>query len=293
MEITRELAQKVLSVVDAGLASGLGKPVPGQMCVEAAVNYALGGEHNDIPACVGSAVRAFKIRLNDAPWPSKEARTKGMRKLAIAQLGSEIDQNEFRQIVVVGTVRRILPIALRASGSLIPAHKDALEGAAVACAAVRDGEAARVVTSEALEVSSRMATRAARSSALAAHAAAEAAALAAEAAYNDADAAFSDEAAALAAEAADSAFAAHAAAEAAALAADLVADEAAYATASSAAHNAAEAAEAAADAAAYVDADAADAARLKVLTIAAEIGLEALIQLKSPGCQWLDLCDDV
>jgi hypothetical protein len=99
------------------------------MCVEAAVNYALGLPHGDNPSCVGAAVRAFKIRLNDADWPTNEARTKGMRKLAIAQLGSDaIDQNEFRKLVVVGTVKRILPIALRAAGSLIPAHKDALEG---------------------------------------------------------------------------------------------------------------------------------------------------------------------
>jgi hypothetical protein len=36
MKITNELVQKVLSIVDAGLVSGMGEPVPGKMCVEAA-----------------------------------------------------------------------------------------------------------------------------------------------------------------------------------------------------------------------------------------------------------------
>ena len=47
MEMSREIAKKVLATVDAGLVQGLGSPVPGQMCVEAALNYALGREHSD------------------------------------------------------------------------------------------------------------------------------------------------------------------------------------------------------------------------------------------------------
>lgn len=39
--VTREIAVKVLEVVDCGLSSGLGKPEPGNMCVEAAVCYAM------------------------------------------------------------------------------------------------------------------------------------------------------------------------------------------------------------------------------------------------------------
>lgn len=43
--INKALAIKVLEVVDAGLSSGMGIPVPGKMCVEAAVNFAMGHEH--------------------------------------------------------------------------------------------------------------------------------------------------------------------------------------------------------------------------------------------------------
>ena len=66
--ITLDIAQKVLATVDAGLVSGVGTPIPGQMCVEAAVCYALGLPHSDDPLCVSRALREFKIRLNDANW---------------------------------------------------------------------------------------------------------------------------------------------------------------------------------------------------------------------------------
>src|SRR6478735_3685027 len=88
MEITREIATKVLTTVDAGLVKGVGNPVPGQMCVEAAVCYAMGLPHGDEPACVAPALRRLKIRLNDSCWSSNEARARGMRRLALIQLGS-------------------------------------------------------------------------------------------------------------------------------------------------------------------------------------------------------------
>jgi hypothetical protein len=262
MELTEAVAKKVLETIDAGLVSGLGKPIPGQMCVEAAVNFALGQPHGDQPMCVGYAVRSYKIRLNDARWSSNEARTKGMRRVGVAQLGSdEIDQREFAKEVAFQGIKQILPIALRAAGSVIPAHKDALETAAVACEACIDLESAL------------SASREARSVALSARADAYAAAADAADAYAaDADAADAADAYAAYAYAAyaDAAYAAYA--------------YAAYAYAAYA--YAAYAADAAA-------ADAADAyaARDKILSLAAEIGVQALIKLKCKGCEWLALCD--
>jgi hypothetical protein len=94
MEINEVVARKLLQTVDMGLSSGLGQPVPGEMCVEAAVCYALGLPHGDNPKCVDSVLRTFKIRLNDAPWSSNSSRAKGMRRLALIQLGSvgKLDQ---------------------------------------------------------------------------------------------------------------------------------------------------------------------------------------------------------
>lgn len=247
-ELNEMIARKVLTTVDAGLVKGVGKPIPGQMCVEAAVCYAMGLPHSDYPACVGGSVRAFMIRLNDALWPSDAARAAGLRKLAVAQLGSErIDQQAFADIVVEQTIRRIVPIALRAAAEVNPDHAESLEAAAVRC----EGEG------------SREAAEAAKKAAHAAYVAAtDAATDAAHAAYVAANAATDV--------ATD---AARAATDAADYAADDVTFDAAYA------------AEASARAAAVAERD-------RVLRVAADIGLQALITLESPGCGYLWLCDE-
>ena len=106
MEITKEHAIKFLELCDAGLSKGLGQQAPGQMCVEACWNAALGLPHGDDPPCVGKAVRAAKIALNDANWSSNEARAKGMRAIGVAQAGSDqIDQVEFSRLIAEGLER--------------------------------------------------------------------------------------------------------------------------------------------------------------------------------------------
>jgi hypothetical protein len=235
MELTEAVAVKVLETVDAGLCGGVGKPVPGKMCVEAAVCFALGLPHGDNPPCVGTAVRRFKMRLNDSRWPSDQARASGMRKLAVAQLGSDsINQLEFATKVTLKTIQRILPKTLRLIGQRVPARVDEFESLAIACEQATDLASARTASVNAKK---------------AAYAYAYAYAAAAAAAYADAAAA---------------------AAAAAYAAADAAADAAAYA---------------AAYAYAYAD------ARHEILLMSAEIGLEALVECGSPGCQWLPLCD--
>jgi hypothetical protein len=205
MEITEQIAATVLTVVDAGLVSGMGEPVPGQMCVEAAVCYAMGLPHSDNPTCVSPALRRFKIRLNDASWSSPAARAAGMRRLALVQLGSAgvLDDREFARRVAEMTIRTVVPVALRAAARRAPAHAAALEAAAVRCE--REGT----------EASAREARAAA------AYAADAAAAYAAYAAAAYAAAAAAD---AYAAAAAADAYAAAAAADAAAAAAAYAAD---------------------------------------------------------------------
>lgn len=92
--ITREIARRVLETIDAGLIGGMGEPIPGQMCVEAAVCFALGMEHSDDPKCVAPSLRALKISLNDIDWPNEQARAKGLRRLGLIQLGSLGTVNE-------------------------------------------------------------------------------------------------------------------------------------------------------------------------------------------------------
>ena len=132
---TVEDAEKVLGVVDAGLVSGLGVAEPGKMCVEAAICYALGLPHGDDPGCVEPAVRAFKIALNDKRWSSKTARAKGLRGLAVAQLGSKgvIDGREFARRLAEQTIRQVVPIALRAAAQRSPRFAERLEASAIRC----------------------------------------------------------------------------------------------------------------------------------------------------------------
>lgn len=87
---TKKLAAEILRVVDKGLCSGVGKGRPGEMCVEAAICYVLEGDGgDDDPECVDENIRDFKINLNDEKgWSSNKARARGMRRAAIAQLGS-------------------------------------------------------------------------------------------------------------------------------------------------------------------------------------------------------------
>src|ERR1700677_3178532 len=122
--ITSEIAAKVLATVDAGLCSGVGVPELGKMCVEAAVCYALGLPHGDEPSCVSCALRSFKIKLNDAKWSSNTARAKGLRRLALVQLGSagHLDDRKFAKRVAKLAIQKAVPAALRAAASI---HKDA------------------------------------------------------------------------------------------------------------------------------------------------------------------------
>lgn len=112
--ITKELIDSIHSALDKGLTKGLGKPIKGQMCVEALISFKLGLPHGDNPPCVGSEVRKAKIALNDCHWSSNKARAEGMRKLAIAQLGSdEIDQAEFHSKLKLNSCKFILPFLIQ------------------------------------------------------------------------------------------------------------------------------------------------------------------------------------
>ena len=105
--INENTVSSLLSVVDRGLSKGLGKPIPGQMCVEAAVCYSLGLPHGDDPLCVAYSLRQLKIIINDADWSSNAARAKGLRRLAVAQLGTKetLNEREFVKRVVIMLVK--------------------------------------------------------------------------------------------------------------------------------------------------------------------------------------------
>lgn len=289
--INREVARKVLETVDKGLIRGVGKPTPGSMCVEAAVCYALGLPHSDDPMCVGSAVRTFKIGLNDANWSCPAARAQGLRRVAIAQLGSDlIDQQKFVEELTLQITKQIVPIALRAVARLTPKYKASLEVAAAFCEALVEFAQVKLACNAARRAiaATGAATTATYDTTAAAYDVAANAIDAADTAVADAAYAY-DVATSAAAQIllADATNATTTAAAHAANAADAVA--AAYASCTAAATTVAIAAHAAMAKAANV---AATAACDRVLTEAAEIAVQVLIKLNSPGVQWLDLCDE-
>jgi hypothetical protein len=109
--VTELLVKKVLEIVDAGFTKGLGNPEAGQLCVEAAVCLAVGEEHNARPSCIGAAVRDYLVILNDADgWGTNAERARGLRRLAVAQLGSNtVDQKCFAESIVLKGVNSLYP----------------------------------------------------------------------------------------------------------------------------------------------------------------------------------------
>jgi hypothetical protein len=326
---TKSDARRVLQVVDFGLVSGLGVAQPGKFCVEAAICYALGYEHGDQPKCVANCIRSYKIAINDAKWSSNAARTTGMRRAAIAQLGSDfldLPENRDQRTAFVSylakqVIRQIVPISLRLVAEKYKRQIGAenatrLIEAALKCekegteASAREAyAAANAAYAAAYAAANAAASNDAYAAAYAANAAASNASNAANAAANDAYAA-AYAANAAASNAADAAYAAYAAASNDAYAAAYAANDAnAAANAASndayAAAYAANDANAAANAAsndAYAAAYAANAAandayaaayaakqRDEILNIAAEICVQACIKFKTPGSRWLDL----
>jgi hypothetical protein len=113
--ITKTFVSKFSKIIDAGLCSGLGQPKPGEMCVEAALCFARGWDHGDKPQCVHPVYREFAIRLNDARWSSNAARAKGMKRFAIAQLGTidKFDSEQFATKMAMYVINVLVPRAFR------------------------------------------------------------------------------------------------------------------------------------------------------------------------------------
>jgi hypothetical protein len=137
VEITQAHITSIHNLLDRGLVKGLGEPEPGKMCVEAAICYALGLPHGDDPGCVADSIRRLKIRLNDSiRWTSNKARADGLRRLAIAQLGSKdtVDEKEFAIRVARMTVQTVVPAALRSAARVLTGkHPTTLLALALKC----------------------------------------------------------------------------------------------------------------------------------------------------------------
>jgi len=195
MKLTIRHARKVLKIIDAGLYPGLGTPVPGKMCVEAAVCFALGEPHGDKPVCVARPDRNFKIVLNDAAWSSPTVRAAGLRRIGVMQLGTAgMDRQAWSRILTALIIRRVVPVALRAARLEHAARRCEIQGTDIAARAAADDAAHSVhaAAADAYAAASAAVYAAASAAAYAgdaAHAAAGAAAYAGDAAHAAAHAA--------------------------------------------------------------------------------------------------------
>ena len=133
LPIALDTARRLLEIVDAGLCAGPGYPKPGNMCAEAAVCYALGQPHGDQPTCVHPTVRAHMISLNDSSWSDDQARAKGLRRVAIAQLGTAdtLDGEQFKREFRVAAIQRCTPLLLRAAATIARKGKDENQAAKI------------------------------------------------------------------------------------------------------------------------------------------------------------------
>jgi hypothetical protein len=240
------------------------------MCVEAAVCYALGLPHGDDPGCVAQSIRSLKIQLNDATWSSPEVRARGLRRLGLAQLGSNdaFDEKEFVARVVHVMITKQVPAALRATASTHEdaEHQAALEAAAKRCESEADYasciDARSAATAACDATRAIVAAKAADAAISAAGSAAAVAPTAADDTDHDDEIDYDD---------------------------DYDVDDDAADVASKAVNVAAYAAEAAFNAAGGQLDDV--GTRDKSLTGFAEDIVQILIAMKAPGCQWLELTE--
>jgi len=116
LEPSEETVKKFINYCQLGLVKGLGKPVPGEMCVEAAIALAHDFPHQDQnPSCVPEEAAECKIALNDCDaWEGNKSRAKGMVKIGIAQLGSnKLKDGEFKNRMKLNSMRMILPYLIQ------------------------------------------------------------------------------------------------------------------------------------------------------------------------------------
>lgn len=108
-EITREKVEELIDILDQGLCTGVGSGQPGDFCVEHAIFHVFNPEgrdqKSDMPNCVHPLIRDLSIKLNDMSWPSTHDRGQGLKRLAIAQLGTRNLQFDWRKFAIEFTRR--------------------------------------------------------------------------------------------------------------------------------------------------------------------------------------------
>lgn len=132
---------------------GTGEQLPAWRCESYTFYYPL-LPHDDDTKCVGWAVRYLVFHINNREWSSDAARAEGLRKLVVAQLGSDkLDQFRFAHLVALKTVQRMCPLLFAQLAKLAETDEDreAMESAGRACSEVASLQEAVTVLVDAID----------------------------------------------------------------------------------------------------------------------------------------------
>jgi hypothetical protein len=187
------LRNRVTDIVSAGLVVGLGHPIPGEMCLEAAICLALGESHGDSPSCVALPDRNYAMALQDAYPGTIAERAALFLPLGLAQLGtSGSDRGPWLRRLVAGTIGQVLPFWLLRAAEKNDTHAPMLRAAAARCALEQSAASAYAAAASAYAAASSASSAyaAAADAADAAASSADSSAYAARAAARAADDAY-------------------------------------------------------------------------------------------------------
>lgn len=141
--------RKLYEIAQRGFCCGYGNPAE-RLCVMSAVALAMGEPHSGEPTCVAGADQIYAVAINDAEWESAEERADALLPLGLAAMGTAgTDREPWVRRLVEGTIRRVVPIHLRALAGLAPDHAPALEAAALRCETEASADAARAAAAAA------------------------------------------------------------------------------------------------------------------------------------------------
>lgn len=151
-DLTAQQYKHLLAIFDRGLCSGIGDEHV--TCLEGAIASVVDGHLTDEPSCVAAADRSWGMVINDAPWSGPMARAAALLPVAVAQIGTAgRNRSAWSQRVALGTMRRVLPVALDAIGleSYATRCREATDddAAAASCEAVKAARAARITENDA------------------------------------------------------------------------------------------------------------------------------------------------
>jgi len=131
---TPEALKQLLIEHDDGVLKSGGHAVGRDFCAMEFIAKIAGEPWTDKPVCVHPLLGAYCRGMNDATWPSDEARTETMLPLLAEVFGTTALVIDMRRIAEQ-TIRIIVPIALEAAAELHhdEKHKAALRTAAERC----------------------------------------------------------------------------------------------------------------------------------------------------------------